>query len=276
MIGLNAVTSFMTPVLAADGPMGHTLDKELIGSGAFALTMQTLTLVVAFVILLALMNMVAKRIATGPESEGNQRYVTKGRFAQIIEVIVIAMRDMFIKPQLGAETNKFLPFLLTLFFFIFFGNLLGLVPFFPGGANLTGNISVTLALALFTFLITAFSGNKVYWAHIFNTPGVPWWLKVPIPLIPIIELAGMFIKPFVLMIRLFANITAGHIIVLGFFSLIFVFGEMHTAAGYGASVVSIAFTVFISMLELLVAFIQAYVFTVLSALYFGMATEEHH
>jgi len=153
---------------------------------------------------------------------------------------------------------------------------MGLIPVLPGGANVTGNITVTLVLALFTFFITTINGNKYYWQEIFNAPGVPWWLKLPVPLMPVIEIVGMFTKPFVLMVRLFANITAGHIIVLGFFSLIFIFGEMQPAFGYGVSVVSIAFTIFMTMLELLVALIQAYVFTLLSALYFGMATAEHH
>lgn len=112
--------------------------------------------------------------------------------------------------------------------------------------------------------------------HIVNTPGVPWWLKFPVPLMPIVELIGVFTKPFVLMVRLFANITAGHIIVLGFISLIFIFGNMSAALGYGVSIFSVAFATFIGLLEFLVAFIQAYVFTLLSALYFGMATEEHH
>jgi F-type H+-transporting ATPase subunit a len=131
-------------------------------------------------------------------------------------------------------------------------------------------------MALFTFIITSFSANKNYWVHIVNTPGVPWWLKIPVPLMPIVELMGVFTKPFVLMVRLFANITAGHIIILGFMSLIFIFGNINPAIGYGVSIVSVAFAVFMGMLELLVAFIQAYVFTLLSALYFGMATEEHH
>jgi F-type H+-transporting ATPase subunit a len=131
-------------------------------------------------------------------------------------------------------------------------------------------------LALFTFFITTFSGNKNYYAHIFNTPGVPWWLKIPVPLMPIIELVGVFTKPFVLMVRLFANITAGHIIILGFISLIFVFGQASIYAGYGMSIISISLSIFINFLELLVAFIQAYVFTLLSAIYFGMAVEEHH
>jgi F-type H+-transporting ATPase subunit a len=165
--------------------------------------------------------------------------------------------------------------LLTIFFFILINNLLGLVPIFPGGANLTGNITTTMTLALFTFLITLISGSRDYWVHMVNTPGVPWWLKIPIPLMPIVEIMGVFIKPFVLMIRLFANMCAGHIIVLGFYSLIFIFGQKTLMAGYGVSVVSIAFTVFMGLLELLVAFIQAYVFTLLSAIYFGMALERH-
>jgi F-type H+-transporting ATPase subunit a len=195
----------------------------------------------------------------------------------LLEPLILFIRDDVVKASIGEKKfEKYLPYLLTLFFFIFFNNLLGLVPFFPGGANLTGNIAVTMVMALFTFVITSFSANKSYWIHIVNTPGVPWWLKIPVPLMPIVELMGVFTKPFVLMVRLFANITAGHIIVLGFMSLIFIFGNMNPGIGYGVSVVSIAFAVFMGLLELLVAFIQAYVFTLLSALYFGMATEEHH
>jgi len=195
----------------------------------------------------------------------------------LLEPLIIFIRDDVAKASIGEKKyEKFMPYLLTLFFFIFFNNLLGLIPIFPGGANLTGNIAITGVMAVFTFVITTFVGNKNYWVHIINTPGVPWWLKIPVPLMPIVELMGVFTKPFVLMVRLFANITAGHIIVLGFISLIFIFGEMIPAMGYGVSVVSVAFVVFMSLLELLVAFIQAYVFTLLSALYFGMATEEHH
>jgi F-type H+-transporting ATPase subunit a len=152
---------------------------------------------------------------------------------------------------------------------------MGLIPIFPFGANLTGNLAVTGVLALFTFLTVSFGSNKNYWAHIFNTPGVPWWLKLPIPLMPIIEIVGMITKPFVLMVRLFANITAGHIIILGFVSLIFVFGQTNAYAGYGMSVLSVALSIFMNFLELLVAFIQAYVFTLLSSIFIGMAVEEH-
>jgi len=195
-----------------------------------------------------------------------------------IEPLILFVRDDIAKPCIGEERYiKFMPFLLTVFFFIFINNLMGLVPFLPGGANVTGNISVTLTLAVITFLITTFSSNKGYWGHIFNTPGVPWWLKIPIPLMPIVELMGVLTKPIVLMIRLFANITAGHIIALGFVSLIFIFGnKFGPYAGYGASVLSVTFMIFMAFLEILVAFIQAYVFTMLSAIYFGMAKVEHH
>ncbi len=194
----------------------------------------------------------------------------------LLEPIILFIRDDIARASIGEKHyERFTPYLLTIFFFILFNNLLGLIPIFPGGANITGNITVTMALALFTFIITTFTGNKNYWMHIFNPPGVPWWLKLPIPLIPFIEFIGVFIKPFVLMVRLFANISAGHIIVLGFFSLIFIFGNLSTGLGLAVSPVSIAFTIFMSFLELLVAFIQAYVFTILSAIYFGMAVEEH-
>jgi F-type H+-transporting ATPase subunit a len=154
--------------------------------------------------------------------------------------------------------------------------MLGLIPIFPGGANVTGNIAVTMVMAIFTFVITSFSGNKHYWREMIDAEGVPWWLKFPIPLMPLVEISGMFTKPFILMIRLFANITAGHIVVLGFFSLIFIFGQMNVFLGYGVSPLSVAFVIFIYFLELLVALLQAYVFTLLSALYFGLATTEHH
>ena len=195
----------------------------------------------------------------------------------MIEPLIIFIRDDIAKSSIGEKRyERYMPFLLTVFFFIFFNNLLGLIPFFPGGANLTGNISVTLVMAIFTFVITTFSGNKHYWKEIYNAPGVPWWLKIPIPLMPLVEIIGVITKPFVLMVRLFANITAGHIIGLGFISLIFIFGAISHGAGYGFSIVSVFFYIFMGLLELLVAFIQAYVFTLLSSLYFGMASAEHH
>lgn len=194
-----------------------------------------------------------------------------------VEPIITFLRDDVIKPSIGPKYERYMPYLLTLFFFIWINNMLGLIPIPPGGANLTGNIAVTLTLAMFTFVITTFSGNKNYWKHIVNTPGVPAWLKLPpLPIIPLVEIIGIFTKPFVLMVRLFANITAGHIIALGFISLIYIFGEMSHGLAYGVSIVSILFNVFMMFLELLVAFIQAFVFTFLSAIYFGLAVEEHH
>ncbi len=195
----------------------------------------------------------------------------------LLEPVILFVRDEIAKPSIGEKKYEpFMPFLLTVFFFIWINNMLGLVPIFPGGANVTGNIAVTMVLAFLTFVITAFTGNKHYWKHIFNTPGVPFWLKLPLPIMPLVETIGIFTKPIVLMIRLFANITAGHIIVMGFLSLIFLFGEMQPFLGYSVSMVSMLFIMFITLLELLVAFIQAYVFTFLSALYFGMAVEEQH
>ncbi|MCL2130967.1 MAG: F0F1 ATP synthase subunit A [Lentimicrobiaceae bacterium] len=196
--------------------------------------------------------------------------------ARAIEPLILFVRDDIARPAIGHRNERYLPFLLTVFFFIFLNNLLGLVPFFPGGANVTGNISVTLVLALFTFVIVNVSANRTYWKHIVNTPGVPWWLKIPLPIMPIVEAIGVITKPIVLTIRLFANISAGHIICLGFISLIFIFGKMNPMAGYGVSVFSVFFYIFMSVLELLVAFIQAFVFTLLSAIYIGMAIEEHH
>ena len=194
----------------------------------------------------------------------------------LLEPIILFVRDDVARAAIGHKADKYLPYLLTLFFFIFFNNLMGLIPIFPFGANITGNLAVTGIMAVITFIITSFSGNKAYWTHVVNTPGVPWWLKFPVPLMPFVEILGLFTKPFVLMVRLFANITAGHIIILGFMSLIFIFANIHNYLGVVVAPVSVAFGIFMGFLELLVAFIQAYVFTLLSALYFGMAVEEHH
>lgn len=195
----------------------------------------------------------------------------------VVEPFIMFIRDDIARPSIGEKRyEKYMPYLCTIFFFIWINNMMGLIPIVPGGANVTGNIAVTMVMALFTFAITTFSGNKHYWREMVDAPGVPWWLKFPLPIMPLVEISGMFTKPFILMIRLFANITAGHIVVLGFFSLIFIFGQMNVALGYAVSPLSVAFVIFIYFLELLVALIQAYVFTLLSALYFGLATTEHH
>lgn len=235
----------------------------------FSITKNVTSLFVSIIILLMIFISIAKRYSE------NFARAPKG-IQSWIEPIVIFVRDDIAIPSIGKEKyEKYLPYLLTIFFFILINNVMGLIPLFPGGANLTGSISITLVLALFTFVITSISGSRDYWVHIVNAPGIPWWLKFPMPLMPIVEIMSVFLKPFVLTIRLFANITAGHIIALGFYCMIFIFAEMSPFAGYGISVVSIIFTVFMSILELLVAFIQAYVFTLLSAIYIGMALENH-
>lgn len=186
------------------------------------------------------------------------------------EPIIMFIRDDIAIPNIGDHKySKFMPYLLTVFFFILFNNLLGLIPFFPFGANVTGNINVTFVLAVCTFLITQVSANRTHWRHVFAAPGVPFWL---LPIMIPIEIIGLFSKPFALMVRLFANITAGHIIVLSLVSLIFIFKSVLVAP------VSIVFVLFMYCIELLVAFLQAYVFTLLSALFIGMATAEpdHH
>lgn len=194
-----------------------------------------------------------------------------------VEPLIVMIRDDIAKPSIGEERyQKFMPYLLTVFFFIFISNYMGLIPILPGGSNLTGNISVTMTLAVLTFLITTFSTNRGYWLHVINTPGVPWWLKFPVPLMPVIEIIGIILKPIVLMLRLTANMTAGHLIALSFVGLIFIFAQINVGAGLGISVMSIAFMLFMGLLEVLVALIQAYVFTMLSALYFGMARVDSH
>ena len=191
----------------------------------------------------------------------------KGLMGFIEPVIVFIEEDVAI-PNIGEDTYyRYMPYLLTIFFFILLNNLLGLVPIFPFGANVTGNIALTMVLAIFTFIITTFSGNRSYWQHIFNTPGVPVWLS---PIMIPVEIIGMFTKPFALMVRLFANITAGHIIVLSLISMIFIFKSVFMA------VPSLVMVIFMDFIELLVAFLQAYIFTLLSALFIGLAMPEHH
>jgi len=232
-----------------------------------SITKNVLSLFIGLTIILVVFLSIAKKYKKNPLK-------APSGLQSLLEPLILFVRDDIAKSSIGEKKyERYMPYLLTIFFFIFINNLLGLIPIFPGGANLTGNISVTLVLALLTFIITTFSASKTYWKHIFWPP-VPLWLKYPIMFM--VEVLGVVIKPFVLMVRLFANITAGHIVALGFFSLIFIFGNISIYAGYGVSVLSIAFTIFMSMLELLVAFIQAYVFTLLSAIYFGLAIEEHH
>ena len=194
-------------------------------------------------------------------------------FAGLMEMMVTMVEDDIIKECVGKDYKRYSPYLLTAFFFIFVNNLMGIVPFFPGGANITGNIAVTFVLALCTFLAVNLFGNKHYWKDIF-WPEVPTWLKVPLPLMPLIEMIGMFTKPFSLMIRLFANILAGHIMILGVIAVIFLTAKLGVGLNAGLSVIAILFGVFLDVLELLVAFLQAYVFTMLSAVFIGLSRQD--
>jgi F-type H+-transporting ATPase subunit a len=190
-----------------------------------------------------------------------------------IEPFILFVRDEVAIPSIGKKkAAAFMPFLLTVFFFIWMCNMLGLIPFL-GGFNITGTLSITLVLATLVLLITSINGNAHYWGHIFWPPGIPFGIKLI--LVPI-EALSIFIKPTVLMIRLTANITAGHIIILAFVGLVLLFGETSAVAGYGVGIGAVLFMIFMFFIELLVAFLQAYVFTLLAALYFGDATQEHH
>ncbi|WP_027126214.1 F0F1 ATP synthase subunit A [Gelidibacter mesophilus] len=203
-------------------------------------------------------------ISSARKYKKSNRFVPSG-IASFMEPLVIFIRDEVAIPMIGEHKyRKYMPFLLSVFFFIWINNIFGLIPIL-NGANVSGNIAFTLSLALFTFVITLFSGNKNYWKHIFWMPGVPVPMKIF--LMPI-EIIGMFVKPFSLTIRLFANITAGHIIILSLMSLVFIFKSEFIAP------VSVGFSLFIMIIEIVVVAIQAYIFTVLSALYIGTATAE--
>lgn len=212
-------------------------------------------MILLFIIFISISSSYKKR--TGKAPKGLQSFM---------EPVVVFVRDDVAIPNIGVKHGKYMALLLSLFFFILINNLLGLVPFFPGGFNLTGNIAVTLSLSFIVLLVINFSGNKYYWKHIF-APEIPLWLYII--MIPV-ELIGIISKPFALMIRLFANITAGHIVVLSLISLIFIFSSLMI------SPVSVIFVVFMDCIELLVAFLQAYIFIILTALFIGMAVQEHH
>ncbi len=257
--------------LETSGPKkGKIIDTEGSRILDLSITKNIAHLLVGFCLIMLIFLSLGKAYRKNPNSapRGLQSWV---------EPVIIFLRDDVIKPSVGPKYERYLPYLLTLFFFIWINNMLGLIPIPPVGANLTGNIAVTMVLALLTGIITNVSGNKSYWKHTFNTPGVPAWLKLPIPIMPLVEVLGVFTKPLVLMIRLFANITAGHIVVMGFVTLIYIFAQMSAGLAYGVSIISIAFNVFITFLELLVAFIQAFIFTFLSSIYIGLAiAEDHH
>lgn len=236
---------------------GHIVEASGLSVLDFSITKNAASMMLSIVILLLIFT------AAGRSSAKNQGGAPTG-IARFMEPLVVYVRDEIAIPNIGEKKHKkYMPYLLTVFFFIWINNLLGLV---PSGANFTGNIAVTLTLAAMTMIITNLSGTKTYWSHIF-TPHVPKWLY---PIMIPVELIGVISKPFALTIRLFANITAGHIIILSLISLIFIFKSVLIAP------VSVGFVLFMSVLELLVAALQAYVFTLLSALFIGLALEESH
>ena len=193
----------------------------------------------------------------------------------MIEATVMSIYEDVVKGCVGEDYKRYAPYLLTAFFFVLVNNLMGLIPVFPGGATVTGNIAVTMVLALCTFLFTNIFGTKAYWKEIF-WPEVPTWLKVPIPMMPLIEFFGIFTKPFALMIRLFANMMAGHAAMLSLIAIIFITVKAGAVINGSMTVVAVAFGIFMNALELLVAFIQAYVFTMLSAVFIGLSRVKEH
>lgn len=195
-------------------------------------------------------------------------------FVGVMEMTVTYINDDVIKPSIGEKYYKpYAPYLLTVFFFILTCNIVGLIPIFPAGANVTGNINITFLLSLFSMILINVFGNRNYWKEIF-WPNVPVLLKFPVPLMPVIELFGVFTKPFALMIRLFANMMAGHAVILSFTCVIFLGWSMGVGFGLGLNVFSVIMLLFMNFLELLIAFVQAYVFTLLSAVFIGLAHRE--
>lgn len=229
-----------------------------------SITKNITSMILAAVLLIWLMTSVAKAYITR-----GAKKAPKG-MQSLLEPVIIFIRDEVVKPNIpGGNAERFAPFILTIFFFILINNLLGLL---PGSANVTGNIAVTFALALISFVVTTFSANKHFWAHTLNPP-VPGWVK---PILVPVEIIGIFTKPVSLMIRLFANILAGHIIILSIISLVFIFGSLNKAAGYGFLPITVLFNIVMMMLELLVAFIQAFIFANLTAVFIGQGMEQPH
>ncbi len=231
----------------------------------FSLTRNVVQMFIALALLVWLMLGIAKKYKSGTGVQ-----TAPSGFQNAVEPVITFVRDDVAKPNLGHKYEKYLPYLLTVFFFILINNIVGLI---PGTANVTGNIAFTCILAVISLVVILFSTNGHYWGHIFWPPNVPFLIKII--LVPV-EFAGVFIKPIALMIRLFANMVAGHIIIISFVSLIFIFGAMNQIAGWGFSPFSILFTVFIYLIEILVAFIQAYIFTNLTAVFIGQAFEGGH
>lgn len=235
-----------------------------------SITKITFALIFNSLLLLSIILLVVrwyKKNAGSPKSPGG--------FIGFMEMFIMMVNDDIIKKGVGPNYKKFSPYLLTAFFFIFINNAMGLLPVFPGGASVTGNIAITMVLALMTFFAVNLFGTKHYWKDVF-WPDVPWWLKVPLPIMPFIEIFGIFTKPFALMIRLFANMLAGHMAMLVLTSLIFISVSMGPLINGSLTVASVLFNIFMNLLEVLVAFIQAYVFTMLSSVFIGLAQETGH
>ena len=227
----------------------------------FSITRNVTAILISSLLLLWIFISVARFYKKNPNT------APKG-LAGFLEPVILFVRDEIVLPNMSKkDADKYIVYLLTVFFFILINNLLGLIPIFPGASNVTGNIAVTMTLAVFTLVITNVNGSKDYWKHIFATPDVPVFV---LPILIIVEIIGIFTKPFALMVRLFANITAGHIIILSLISIIFIFRSTVFAS------VSVPFGLFMSLLEILVAFLQAFIFTMLSALFIGMAVQKHH
>ncbi len=230
-----------------------------------SLTRNVVQMLLALIIFVWIMLKIAKQYKNG---EG-VTVAPKGAQG-FFEPIIVFIRDEVAKPNLGHKYAKYLPYLLTVFFFILINNVFGLI---PGSANVTGNIAFTVVLGLISFAVILASSNKHYWGHIFNPPGMPLWVKFI--LVPV-EFVSVFVKPMALIIRLFANMVAGHIIIICLISLIFIFSAMNKYVGVAASPVAIGFTVFIYFIEILVAFLQAYIFAMLTAVFIGQAMEGGH
>lgn len=247
-----------------------TADGGVFGGGItsfydFSLTKNVVTMLIVFALLAWMFLTIARRYR-------ERRGMAPKGIQSLIEPVFLFIQDEVAKPFLGDKYMKYLPFLMALFFFILGLNLFGQIPFF-GGGNVTGNLAVTLVLALFTFFVTNLSGTKDYWQHIFWMPGVPAWVKT---VLTPVEFLGLFIKPVTLMLRLMANITAGHMVIIIFVGLIFLFGGGQPVPSVATAIPAGALTIFMMTIELLVAFIQAFVFTILTASYIGAAIEEHH
>jgi len=232
----------------------------------FSITRQMVFVLLSGVILLVIGLSLAARYRKGIGAET----APQGAWQNMMEALIMFIRDEVAKPTIGDKYRKYLPYLLSVFIFILLGNLIGLLPW---GVTATSGIAVTGALALITFSITQLSGSRDYWMHIFNPPGVPGFVK---PIIVPVEILGLFTKPITLAVRLFANMLSGHLVIVSLLGLIFIFtAKIGTVAGWGSILVAVPMTIFIYMLKILVSIIQAYIFTMLSALYFGLAVEEH-